>query len=75
MKTPRFFGEGPIVTVPRPAQPAYSLGSFLVCPMAVAACGVAGLGGMHEIYRMAYEQAMSSLTPSWYERVFVACPN
>jgi hypothetical protein len=70
MRAQGFFGEGEIVAPPRAvalvlAMPATG---FVLCPPALMAAFWADRG-VHEIYRLAYEQARAALRPSWYERL------
>jgi hypothetical protein len=71
----RIFGEGEILTPPRPAAPAAWPGGFVVCPLPLPAyCGEAG-GWALELYRLAYQQAQTALRPSWHDCAMTASRN
>ncbi len=50
------------------ARPAVMAGALVMCPMMVAASHGTAAGWMHEVYRLAYEQARAAVAPTWYDR-------
>jgi hypothetical protein len=62
----------PVVTAARPAP---APGAFMVCPF--FGSGAGGLNGMmaHQIYRLAYEQAVALTRPPRHERWLLASSN
>ncbi len=77
MQGRRYFGEGAVAVMTSWAEPETSMSGLVLCPfpMMGTPC-MAGTGGwVHEIYRMAYEQAQAALRPSRYERLLVASVN
>lgn len=79
MHVSRFRGEGegltdlaPLVLARRSTPNA---GAFWVCPLVCRTPGVASAGMVHEIYRLAYEQAVAVSRPPRHERLFLASSN
>jgi hypothetical protein len=78
MYSHRFLGEGEIPALPYQsyqAAPAVSPAAFVVCPPSLMASLTGTQGWIQEFYRLAYQQALESMRPSWYERACVPSLN
>ena len=78
MYSHRFLGEGEIPALPYHAYQAASAVSpaaFVVCPPSLMASLTGTQGWIQEFYRLAYQQALDSIRPSWYERACVPSLN
>jgi hypothetical protein len=51
-----------------PAHSAVPAGGFIVCPMGLWPYQSGAAAWMHEVYRMAHQQALAAVTTSWYDR-------
>ncbi|MBV8074775.1 MAG: hypothetical protein JO284_00145 [Planctomycetaceae bacterium] len=78
MLTHRFLGEGEIPALPYRAYqavPTVSPGAFVMCPPSLMVSLTGTQVWIQEFYRLAYQQALESTRPSWYERVCVPSVN
>jgi hypothetical protein len=78
MLTHRFLGEGEIPALPYrayQAAPTVSPGAFVMCPPSLMVSLTGTQVWVQEFYRLAYQQALESTRPSWYERVCVPSVN
>ncbi|MBV8606451.1 MAG: hypothetical protein JO034_03195 [Singulisphaera sp.] len=78
MLTHRFLGEGEIPALPYRAYqavPTVSPGAFVMCPPSLMVSLTGTQVWVQEFYRLAYQQALESTRPSWYERVCVPSLN
>ena len=79
MQAHRFRGEvkgltdlAPVVLAARPLP---TPGAFVVCPCFGLMPGVVHGGWVHEVYRLAYEQALAATRPPRHERLYLASSN
>ena len=78
MLTHRFLGEGENPALPYRAYqavPTVSPGAFVMCPPSLMVSLTGTQVWVQEFYRLAYQQALESTRPSWYERVCVPSLN
>src|SRR4051794_27825710 len=59
--------EAPAVVIPTVAGP----GSLIVCPVTMPMGGWGPSGSAADLYRLAYQQALAAIQPSWFERVLL----
>ncbi|MDR3638535.1 MAG: hypothetical protein P4L84_32320 [Isosphaeraceae bacterium] len=70
-----YFGEGLVLSPLRGAPATVSPSAFAVCPVPVCARPSDAGWSMHDIYRLAYEQAQAALLPPWHDRLLRASSN